>query len=350
MARGPKTPHDREVEAIREKMGTLAEQNPKKNYCLGNPLADITVDMFDYPTNPYKVIVEHITSTWGDAIPGPDNGVNNKWKNISPKYRHKNLIATLTYQAMTTPLEAVNFSFNVNGLPRHTFDQFARARIGAGFCSIGNRDNNKVDAFFQLYPEVWEMMEADPDYALAVDQWNRITKDIYERTINHPVKGSWQAGRSFIPMSYCHSFSFYMNHLSLRNIISRRTMQCEESPIVALAWYLREEIYRKFPVLTIGMRPGCDRSRFCVYSGHPEENHEYPKRVEARYYSNLFAPCGRHPSEETYAEHKFPCTSLQSLKGNDIPWWGPDELDVEDKRLTNWDMLHSHEKELFMED
>lgn len=349
MASKKKTEHDLKVEAIRKKMGTLAEQNPEKNYLLGHAVQDLTVELFDHPTNPYRVIVEHITSTWGDAFPGPDNGVANKWLYMSPKYRHKVLIATLTYQAMTTPLEAVNFSFCINGTPRHTFDQAARNRIGAGFCSIGNRDNNKLDAFFQLYPEIWDMMFTDPKYKKQVENWAKVTKDMYEATINHPIKGSWQAGRAFLPMSYCHSWKFYMNLLALRGFITRRTMFCEEAPIVAMSWMLRDEIYKRFPVLTIGMRPGCDRARYCNYSGHPEEKYEYPKRVEARYFSNLFAPCGRHKAEESYCEFPFPCTDKGDLEEAGIKVWSPEVLDLDEKRLANWDTLTPEEKELFYE-
>lgn len=52
---------------MREAMGTLPSQSPKKSYSYKNDIESIYVKMTDCPRNPYEIIARAVTATWGDV-------------------------------------------------------------------------------------------------------------------------------------------------------------------------------------------------------------------------------------------------------------------------------------------
>ena len=315
---------DKLIDEMRAAMGTLPSRQGKKNYDYDNAITALHLKMIDGPENPYKNLVNLATSTWGTGALGEGEGSTGKWAQLSPEARFKVVLAVLTGNTLPVPMESLQFSFEVNGCPRHTFDQFARARIGMGFCSIGSRDNNKLDAPFLFYDHLMDMIEEDPEYRRDVELWIRLTKDLYEATLEKG-EASWQEARAFLPMSYNHSFTFTGNYLALRGQCGRRLMACEEGPMVALMWKIRQEIMRQYPLLVIGMIPACDRPKRCIY-------HEGPEGL-TKYFSNLFADCGRWPSSESYSEFNRSCTSYEKLKELGVPVYTPEEINALEEKF-----------------
>lgn len=306
--------YKKDVDNMREAMGTLPSQAPKKTYSWKNSLDSLYVVLNDWTRNPYRAMASMAAATWGDN----ETGSTGKWEKLSPENRFRIVLAILTGNTLPQAAEAVQFTFEVNGTPRHTFDQHARARIGTAFASIGTRDNNKLDADFLLYPDVCRRMEEDPGYALEVERWIIATKDLYERTISSGTgTGSWQSGRAFLPMSTNHSYVFTQNYLALKGQCSRRLMACEESSIVALHIALRELVGRKFPLLANYLRPACDGAKRCIY-------HEGPEGM-TKYFSSLFACCGRWPTKEQYSEFNVSCSSYEELAEHGFVMPGPTE-------------------------
>lgn len=323
-----------QVDNMREAMGTLPSQAPSKTYTWKNSLDALYVKLNDWTTNPYRAMCSMAAATWGDN----ESGSTGKWEKLTPENRFRIVLAILTGNTLPQAAEAVQFTFEVNGTPRHTFDQHARVRLGTAFASIGTRDNNKLDADFLFYPDVCKRMESDTEYRERVERWIKETKDIYDLTIS-TGQGSWQSGRAFLPMSVNHSYVFTQNYLALRGQCSRRLMACEESSIVALHIALRELVGRKFPLLANYLRPACDGARRCIY-------HEGPEGM-TKYFSSLFACCGRWPTKETYSEFNVSCSSYEELEKHGFIIPGPTEW----TRYTenDYDKLSPRDKELFDE-
>ncbi len=147
-----------ETDNLRKAMGTLPSQRPKKNYKIVRGVSELEVDMYDYPLNPYKTICECVTATWGD------DKYESKWDKLTPQNRFRLVLAVLTGNTLPTVLESIQFSFKVVGLPRHAFDQHARARIGTTFFSIGSRDNNKLDSRYILYTKLYDKFKSDESF------------------------------------------------------------------------------------------------------------------------------------------------------------------------------------------
>lgn len=323
--------YKKQIDNMREAMGTLPSQAPKKTYKWKGSLDALYVKMTTKPENPYKAIVAMCAATWGDN----ETGSTGKWDKLTPENRYRVVLSCLTGNTLPQALEAVSFTFEVNGTPRHTFDQHARARVGTAFASIGTRDNNKLDADFLFYPDVVQRMKTDTEYLQRVEEWIKQTKDLYEETISSG-QGSWQSGRAFLPMSVNHSYVFTQNYLALKGQCSRRLMACEESSIVALHIALRELVGRQFPLLSNYLRPACDGAKRCIY-------HEGPEGM-TKYFSALFAGCGRWPTKETYSEFNVSCSNYEELEMHGFKLPGPtdwikyteddyDKLEVRDKCL-----------------
>ena len=226
------------IENFRKATGTLPSQKPEKNYKYEDCLRTIYTKLTDAPKNPYKTLVRMATATWGDGNVEAGHGSTQKWEKLSPINRYIVALSVLTGNTLPTAMESVSFTFEFNGVPRHTFDQFARMRIGSGHASIGSRDNNKLDCPFVLYPSLYKEIENNMFLKQEFENWVEATKDLYESILG-TNEGSWQAARAVLPMSYSHSWVSYANLLALKGQMARRLMACEEAPMVLLFWKMR---------------------------------------------------------------------------------------------------------------
>ncbi|HQJ75560.1 MAG TPA: FAD-dependent thymidylate synthase [Bacteroidota bacterium] len=327
-----------DIDNLRKSMGTLPSQKPQKNYEYKNSLETCYVNLTSFPQNYAKSIVIAATSTWGNGQCGPNDGCCNKWNKLTPQNRYRVVLAALTGNTLPLALENISFQFEINGVPRHTFDQWARTRL-ATHQSIGCRDNSKIDAPFILYSELYEEIESSESLKKDFVEWVIKTKDLYEKILN-TGRGSYQMARAVLPMSYNHSFTTYINFASLQTQCNRRMMACEEGPIVLMSWKMRSEIKNKVsPFLANYLRPLCDKVKKCVYHGGAEGL--------TKYFSNLFAGCGRWEDEVDYAEFNFSCTSYEKLK-NYVEIVEPNEwIDFSE---NDYEKLSDIDKKIFEED
>lgn len=328
----------KQIEKMRKAMGTLPSQKPQKTYDYVNALAAITVRLTDYPNNPYKTLVRMATATWGSGKVGHNSGSTYKWEKLTPENRYRVVLSVLMGNTLPTSMESVNFTFEYNGVPRHTFDQFARARIGTGHASIGCRDNSKLDAPFVLYPGLYNELMKNPKLRKRFEKWVKKTKDLYEAILG-TSKGSWQLARAVLPMSYNHSWTSYMNLLALKGQAARRLMACEEAPMVLTFWKMRAEVAKHFPLIANYIRPACDKARKCIY-------HEGPEGL-TKIFSSLFAGCGRWPTKQKYSEFNNSCTDYNEL-AKYVKIVKPNEW--KNYTTNDYNKLSKKDKRLFEED
>jgi len=326
------------IENFREAMGTLPSQKPEVSYEYKNALETAYVKLTDYPNNPYKSMLRMACATWGDGKDGEGHGSTQKWERLSPVNRYRVALSVLTGNTLPTAMESVNLTFEFSGVPRHTFDQFVRARIGCGHASIGSRDNNKLDCAFVLYPSLYNAIQKDVNLKDKFDIWVRITKDLYSDILK-TGEGSWQTARAVLPMSYSHSWVTYFNLLALKGQMNRRLMACEEAPMVLIFWKMREEIAKKFPLIANYLRPVCDNAKRCVY-------HEGPEGL-TKFFSALFAGCNRWPTKETYSEFNNSCTNYDEISKY-VKVVGPN--DWIKYTFDMYDSLEDSDKKLFCEE
>jgi len=260
------------LDDLRKVMGTLPDENPEMKTPFLKGVEGMKVALIDFPTNPYKAFYTLATSCWGKKI--------DKWRDTSFEGRVKVVEAVLKRSALPLAYESVSFTFAIDDISRWAFDQIARARIGAVFSSMGSRDNNHCDAGFRIANEIWEDSELLEKYKNALLE----CKNVYSDIVNKGTS-SWQTARDILPISNLHRFSMTMNFAALQNFCAKRMRFCEADQVVAVAWLIREEVKKKFPLLAMALRPGCDFSKKCDY-----HSTYYLSEV----FGCLFKECGRN--------------------------------------------------------
>jgi hypothetical protein len=232
----------------------------------------ITVKLIGFTDNPYKDMYTLATSCWGDKI--------DKWHDTEPEYRFLVVKAVLEKRTLPLPLESAQFTFAVENVSRWAFDQHARQRLGVVFSSMGTRDNDHRNIGFRVHEALWKKKKLRDAFMKQCLACKKVYVDIVDKG-----KGSWQTARSILPISCLHRYSFSANYAALQSFCAHRMKFCEAEDIVAVAWLVREEMKKKFPLLACYLRPGCDFTKKCDY-------HKSYSLSEA--FGCLFKSCGRH--------------------------------------------------------
>lgn len=231
---------DKAVENLRKVMGTLPSEQPQKSTNFKSIEDSFEVTVEDWSNNPYKAMFVSATSTWGD------NEFAQKWDKTTPEGKLEVIKAVLCHKTLPQAKEAVMFTFRVARVPRSIFDYHAQTVNFCFFMSQGCRDNNRIDAdiikdnFTELDVEVFTEL-----------------KDLYEFALTD--NGSWQSARAFLPQSYCHSYHFGQNLLS---IISTRGFHAsgkfedtyKEQALLKVYKEVAKQIGLKFPLIGIYLK------------------------------------------------------------------------------------------------
>jgi len=315
-----------QLDQLRKTMGTLPSENPEFKTPFYRGVEGIKVKMIDYPTNPYKAMFTLATSCWGGKI--------DKWDDTSYEGRIKVVEAVLKKVALPLAYESVSFTFAIDDVSRWAFDQIARQRIGSVFSSMGTRDNNHLDIGFRIADEIYNDFELLNNYKKTLLNCKITYKDIIEKG-----NGSWQTARDVLPISCIHRFSMSMNYAALQSFSSKRMKFCEANQVVAVAWLIREEIKKKFPLLAIGLRPSCDISKKCQY---------HSTYYLSELFGCLFKECGRNKCDNNdgYSTFNQSCSDKNTIEkqlGIIIP--DPDKETI-DEYLKN---MSDIDKKLFNE-
>jgi hypothetical protein len=191
----------------------------------------------------YAAMVEGVLQTWGDHK-------KFKWDYLSPETRFFVLREALEGRALPLVMEMPKFTFKISGVSRASFDQIARARIGAVFCAKGVRDNSAKDwnvivptgiyddeALFSSFKMCWQVMKGT-------------YKDILLEG-----RESWQSARSVIGMNVEYSYLASFNYMALRGLCAHRLINTEQEDTVGTVVGIWREIYREFPLLAAYLKP-----------------------------------------------------------------------------------------------
>jgi len=270
-----------EIEKMREIMQTAPEYQPAREDGIYVGVEGIRVQLVDYPANPYRAIYELVTSTWGGR-----KRWWRRWENAPVEGRIMAVKACLEGKTLQQALEAISFTWKIEGCSRSAFDQLARHRFTA-IGSVGMRDNNWRDAALRVPTPLKR-------YLPEIREWWKRTKDLYCKFVDLGQQ-SWQNARFILPMGVCWRFVWTMDYRAFRDTVcSRRMMFCEQFDTVYTVYAMWAELRKKFPLLAAYCRPLCDRVKRCVY-------HDLYSLSAA--FGCLFRPCGRWPitTEEVYA-------------------------------------------------
>lgn len=281
---------EHEIRELRAQLGTTPNYRPPRETRFFRGVEGIRVDLVDAPRNPYKAMFTMAVATWGPGAWSSEledylgTAAARTWERASPEARFRVVNTVLARQALPLALEAPKFTFAVENLSRWSFDQIVRARLGFVAASLGTRDNCHLDMAFRMHEATYR----DSTKRQSFVRNARAAKEHYGEVVDSG-KGSWQEGRTWLPISVVHRFVCAVNYAALSNLVARRATFSEAEDTVAVAWLLRErlrDLGDGFPLLARWLRPRCDFSGACGY-------HRAHTFSEA--FGCLFKSCGRNP-------------------------------------------------------
>ncbi|MFX0084238.1 MAG: FAD-dependent thymidylate synthase [Candidatus Hodarchaeota archaeon] len=206
-------------------------------------IADMKVTMSDWSVNPYKVMFNMATKTWGQET--------DKWSLASPELRFEVVKMVLERKALPLALEHPKFAFQVDHISRAAFDQLARARIGIVFASKGQKDDNLHNVGFVIPLKFKEELTKN-----TIKRHILTSKYMYDSLIKFGYP-NWSA-RSVLSMYTEHSFIFSANFLAIQNMLGKRLETTEMEDVVAFSILVREQIRLRFPLLADYLRPASE--------------------------------------------------------------------------------------------
>jgi thymidylate synthase ThyX len=287
------------IDDMRRVMGTLPDMEPPFETPFYRGVEGITVKMIESTDNPYKAFYTMAAATWGKKI--------DKWADTPIEGRIAVVKGVLEGKTLPAVLETAMFTFAFEKVSRWAFDQIARQRLGVVFGSMGTRDNNHLDMGFRVHESIWK----DPEKLRRFKETCLLAKDNYKYFVQQGM-GSWQEARALLPISCTHNFSGTYNYAAVRSFCGKRMQACEAEDVVAVAYLMREEIEKKYPLLAKYLRPSCDWAGKCTY-------HESYSMSEA--FGALFSSCGRNPEKAIdgegkayeYAHQNGSCSSYETI-------------------------------------
>lgn len=311
-------------------MGTLPElQIENDETKLYKGVEGISVELIDAPSNPYRIMCEVATATWGSET------YETKWNIISPENRFFVVKSALSGFTLPQAIEPLMFSFIVRAVSRSAFDQHARARLQT-FFSQGCRDNSRIQAGLRIPTEFWPENGGDPELFNEIVSYAKEFKRLYKKILEKGA-GSFQDARILFPLGATHNYKFATNLGALKSYIGQRAMVCEQADTVAVALLVWWTINKKFPLIASHLKPTCDAAKKCVY-------HQYSHLSEA--FGALFKGCGRWPDEKPYYTFNKSCSSYDELNQQlGIHFPSPSEW----KEYTKYEDLDESDKKLFNE-
>ena len=200
-------------------------------------VADSSVELLDWSTDPYRAMFEMATQTWG---------YSGKWSKASPRLRFEVVKLVLEKKALPLALEAPTFTFQVDNTTRAAFDQIARARVGVVLAARGFKDNDLSDEGF--------VIPAGLDDKDRLDVLTLVQSNKYAYARLRKKYPGWKA-RCLMQMGTRYNFIWSSTYLALQNLCSKRMCCIEEPSTVAVAWLMKKELAAKFPLLADYLRP-----------------------------------------------------------------------------------------------
>jgi hypothetical protein len=315
-------------EEIKDEMRFVFGESEVPRVKFVDSVSELKVKLIAWTTpNPYKVLLEVASCTWGDY------NNTNKWSRLSPEARFHIVKAVLDGRALPLAKEHLKFTFVISGVSRAAFDEIARARIGVAYGSKGWKDNSLRNIGFMI-PSV---LLSFPRFLSEFEDHVKSVSKLYMKMQRLGIP-NW-ACRSIMPMYCLYRFIMSLDYLALQQFCANRMNFTEQEDVVAVAWCMREEVKKKFPLLAEYLRPAEDWSKkdltdkvngFAAELGVPN------------------APSGRWPVDMGEFRQKYdvlsdkPCTDVTVLEkylGFHIPrpeeWidytW--ESLDEKDRRL-----------------
>ena len=272
----------------------------------------LKVKLLNYPNDIKLALISFLSQTWG-----PTFDLNNYTEE-----EITNMInLALSGKTLSTALESINFTFQIDGLSRASSHQLVRVRIGSGFSQKGMSDAYYGDIDYVIPASIVAVNKLDI-YQKSMEKARAAYIEIFKSGV------SYQDARFVLPHCVTTSLVWTVNFLALKNFCNKRLMRNQSWEMNALCQLIKFEIEKIYPELSNVLVPCCDYSKKCCSFG------------------NLFEGCGKYNLEKTHDRYVF-CSGqiARNLKFNNEYRNNVIEHNKNVKKINNHFLLLAREKE-----
>lgn len=234
-------------------------------------LTKMKVKLLSWSNNIELAIITFINQTWGATT-------------TLDGYREQEIAMmvemALNGETLPTVLEAIKFTFQIEGISRACSHQLVRTRIGSGFSQKGMCDVYYGDIDYVI-PATIEAVGKTKEYLELMEKCSAFYRELFEAGV------PFQDARFVIPQAATTTLVWTVDFLALKNFCSQRLQNFMQWEINTLARMIREEIRMVYPLCAEVLKPRCEITKTCHAFG------------------NTFEGCGKFPLKNSHNRYVF---------------------------------------------
>lgn len=231
----------------------------------------LTVKLLNYSNDITLPIVSFLSQTWGPTF---------SLDNYSEKDIQEMVCIALEGQSLSTALECIQFTFQIDGISRASSHQLVRVRIGSGFSQKGMSDAYYGDEDYVI-PASIVAVGKEKEYQEVIRKSIDLYKELFE------IGVPYQDARFILPHAMTTSLVWSVNFLALRNFCGKRMQRSQSWEMNMLCQLIKRELEKVYPLLAAALVPFCEKSKNCQSFG------------------NLFEGCGKYPLNKKHDRYVF---------------------------------------------
>jgi thymidylate synthase (FAD) len=231
----------------------------------------LKVKILNYSNDITLPIVSFLNQTWGPTF-SLDNYTEDEVQEM--------VNIALEGKSLSTALECIQFTFQIDGLSRASSHQLVRVRIGSGFSQKGMSDAFYGDTDYVI-PASVVVVGKEKEYREIVEKSIKLYNELFKLGV------TYQDARFILPHAMTTSLVWTVNFLALRNFCGKRMQRNQSWEMNMLCQLIKKEVENIYPELATVLVPFCEYSKKCQSFG------------------NLFEGCGKYPLDKQHNRYVF---------------------------------------------
>lgn len=231
----------------------------------------LKVKLLNYSNDITLPVVSFLSQTWGPTF---------SLDEYSEEEIQGMMDIALEGKSLSTVLECIQFTFQIDGLSRASSHQLVRVRIGSGFSQKGMSDAFYGDADYVI-PASVVAARKEKEYMETVEKAIELYKELVKLGV------TYQDARFILPHAMTTSLVWTVNFLALRNFCGKRMQRSQSWEMNMLCQLIKKEVGKIYPQLAATLLPFCEHSGKCQSFG------------------NLFEGCGKYSLDRKHDRYVF---------------------------------------------
>ena len=191
----------------------------------------LKVKLLNYSNDITLPIISFLSQTWGPTFSLEDYSEDEIQEMVK---------IALEGKSLSTVLECIQFTFQIDGLSRASSHQLVRVRIGSGFSQKGMSNAYYGDADYVI-PAAVVIAGKEKEYKEIIEKSIELYNDMFKNGV------TYQDARFILPHAMTTSLVWTVNYLALRNFCGKRMQRSQSWEMNMLCQLIKKEVSRVYP-------------------------------------------------------------------------------------------------------